>query len=135
MHLRSEQTPWSIVSGTSTGCPSSVSSSSTPVTVQGKLVAAPRAGRPGRTVWPSLATRFGAQPTRDLSLNPRCTPGLTIDGYTDTELRPLARWIKSDGVLRTADELITAMMRELGFQRHGDRIVTRLAQAINQAKK
>jgi very-short-patch-repair endonuclease len=81
------------------------------------------------------ATQSGTQPKRDPALNPRCMPGLAIDGYTDTDLRLLARWIKSDGILRTADELMTEMMRELGFQKRGSRIVARLTEAINQAKK
>jgi hypothetical protein len=45
-------------------------------------------------------------------------------------LGQLARWIRSDDALRTQDELLQEMMRELGFQRRGKNVVTRLTTAI-----
>ncbi len=42
-------------------------------------------------------------------------------------------WIRSDDILRTEDELFQEMMRELGFQRRGKNVVTRLTAAITQS--
>jgi hypothetical protein len=57
-------------------------------------------------------------------------PGQPIDAYSDTELVDLARWMRSDDALRTEDELLREMMRELGFQKRGKNIVARLTAAI-----
>ena len=46
--------------------------------------------------------------------------------YSDRDLIALCRWIKSDTLLRTDAELLEEMMRELGFQRRGRKIVERL---------
>jgi len=46
----------------------------------------------------------------------------------------LARWIRSDEVLRTEDEILQEMMRELGFQRRGKNVVARLNAAIARTK-
>lgn len=64
---------------------------------------------------------------------PPITPGYSIEAYSDTELLQLAQWIKSDDALRTEDELLQSMMRELGFQRRGKNVVARLNAAINQS--
>ena len=61
---------------------------------------------------------------------PWVTPGYPIETYSDAELLKLARWIRSDDALRTQDELLQEMMRELGFQRRGKNVVTRLTTAI-----
>jgi hypothetical protein len=61
---------------------------------------------------------------------PLIVPGLPIGEYTDTELRRLAQWIRSDDVLRTEEEMIGEMMRELGFQRRGKNVVTRITTAV-----
>ena len=66
---------------------------------------------------------------------PRIRRGLPIDVYSNSELVSLARWIKSDELLRTEDELVTEMMRELGFQRRGSKIVRRLTAAIRGARR
>ena len=60
---------------------------------------------------------------------PWVTPGYPIETYSDAELLKLARWI-SRHALRTQDELLQEMMRELGFQRPGKNVVTRLTAAI-----
>ncbi|MEX2447245.1 MAG: AAA domain-containing protein [Solirubrobacterales bacterium] len=57
----------------------------------------------------------------------------SIDDYTDTELVQLIRWIESDTLLRTRDQLIDEAMRELGFRRRGKRIVVALERAIGSA--
>jgi len=61
---------------------------------------------------------------------PWVTPGYPIETYSDAELLKLARWIRSDDALRTQDELLQEMMRELGFQRRGKNVVTRLTAVI-----
>jgi hypothetical protein len=59
--------------------------------------------------------------------------GQPIDAYSDAELLKLAQWIRSDDILRTEDELLQEMMRELGFQRRGKNVVARLTAAITQS--
>jgi hypothetical protein len=61
---------------------------------------------------------------------PWLIPGYPIETYSDAELLKLAQWIRSDDALRTQDELLQEMMRELGFQRRGKNVVTRLTAAI-----
>jgi hypothetical protein len=61
------------------------------------------------------------------------TRGQPIEAYSDAELLKLAQWIKSDDILRTQDELLQEMMRELGFQRRGKNVVARLTAAITQS--
>jgi very-short-patch-repair endonuclease len=50
----------------------------------------------------------------------------SIDQYSERELRQLAEWVGSDGLLRTVDELVSEMFAVLPFQRMGARIRTRL---------
>lgn len=59
--------------------------------------------------------------------------GTPITQYTQQELTELVRWITSDTLLRTEDQLIDEMMRELGYQRRGPRIVEALTAAIRAA--
>ena len=54
----------------------------------------------------------------------------SIDEYSMRELRAYATWIKSDGLLRTDDELIRELFSALPFARMGVRIRNRLATAI-----
>ena len=58
-----------------------------------------------------------------------------ITEYTRAELIALVKWIESDGLLRTEDELIRLAMDELGFQKRGSRIVTALEGAIRTARR
>ena len=46
----------------------------------------------------------------------------TITDYSHWQLVELARWINSDTLLRTDDEMIREMMDELGYKRSGNRI-------------
>ena len=57
-----------------------------------------------------------------------------ITDYRDGELAALARWIDSDGLLRTDDQLMDELRSELGFQRRGKRIEDALGRAIRQAR-
>jgi very-short-patch-repair endonuclease len=58
----------------------------------------------------------------------------SINDYTDSELQQLLLWWQSDEVLRSDDEIITALIPELGFKRRGIRIVTRLSEAIQACR-
>lgn len=53
-----------------------------------------------------------------------------IDLYTVEELRALIEWIRSDGLLRTDDEIIGEMLPEIGAKRRGDRIVAAVMEAL-----
>jgi very-short-patch-repair endonuclease len=57
-------------------------------------------------------------------------PGQPITAYSQSQLRALVRWIKSDTRLRTREELLDEAMRALGFRRRGARIVEALNKAI-----
>ncbi len=66
---------------------------------------------------------------------PWLQPGLTIDQYSQHELGQLARWIESDGTLRTEDQVLGEMMAELGFQRRGSKIEPALRAAIRTTRR
>ena len=66
---------------------------------------------------------------------PRGSPGYdSIDDYSLGQLVQVARWIESDTLLRTEDDLLREMMDELGFKRTGKRIIEALQQAISMAR-
>jgi len=44
------------------------------------------------------------------------------------------QWVWSDGRLRTDEETLEEMIRELGFQRRGPRIVSSIREAITRAR-
>ena len=58
----------------------------------------------------------------------------SIADYSMGQLVELARWIESDTLLRTEEDLVRVMMDELGFRRRGKRITDQLSQAIRQAR-
>ena len=58
----------------------------------------------------------------------------SIADYAHWDLVELARWIESDTLLRTDEDLIREMMKVLGFKRTGRRIVERLEKAIREAR-
>ncbi len=64
---------------------------------------------------------------------PRLARGLTIDKYAPADLVRLVRHVRSDGVLRTREEELLLLMRELGFAKRGRRIVVALSDAQNVA--
>jgi hypothetical protein len=57
-------------------------------------------------------------------------PGYTIDSYSHDELVKVVEWVKSDGLLRTRDELLQAVMTALWFDRRGKKIVSAIIDAI-----
>jgi hypothetical protein len=64
---------------------------------------------------------------------PPLPTGLPIDDYDDRSLGRLLRWVKSDGRLRTDDDLLEEMMEQLGMERHGRRIDARLREIIERS--
>jgi very-short-patch-repair endonuclease len=58
----------------------------------------------------------------------------TIDAYSIREVVSIVEWIKSDGRLRTRDELLEEVIRELGFARRGKKIVDLVMRAIDRAR-
>jgi hypothetical protein len=61
---------------------------------------------------------------------PDVPPGLDIDEYSPRQLDTLGRWITSDTLLRTDDELLDEMIAEWGFSRRGKNIVAAIAASI-----
>ncbi len=59
----------------------------------------------------------------------------SIADYRHSQLVSLARWIESDTLLRTDDDLIREMMSELGFKRPGKRITDVLRMVIKDARR
>ena len=59
----------------------------------------------------------------------------SITDYHRWHLVGLARWIESDTLLRTDDDLIREMMDELGFKRSGKRITDALRMVIKDARR
>ena len=53
-----------------------------------------------------------------------------IAAYSQAELFWVVRWVESDGLLRTEQELLLEVMRALGFQRKGARIEQAVTEAI-----
>jgi hypothetical protein len=65
---------------------------------------------------------------------PSITPGQPVTAYSARELAALVRWIDSDAVERTDDELLRAAMKELGFARLGPRIKEALGAAVKEVR-
>ncbi len=61
---------------------------------------------------------------------PRLRPGLDISHYSQSQLRELVRWVKSDGRLYTQDELLLEVMQALR-KRRGTRVVNAITAAID----
>ena len=94
-------------------------------------------GQPGarlQTAYETALSRFTPVPGQRRGLRPPVISGQPIEAYSDAELLSLARWIITDDALRTEDELLQEMMRELGFQRRGKNVVARLTAAIQRSR-
>lgn len=61
------------------------------------------------------------------------SPGHPIAFYSRSDLINVVNWVKSDGLLRTEDELLEAAMDALGFGRRGSKIVAQITAAIQAA--
>jgi very-short-patch-repair endonuclease len=57
-----------------------------------------------------------------------------IEEFTDRDLQAMVRWIESDTLLRSREDLITEVMAELGFERRGKKIVARIGAAIDTVR-
>jgi very-short-patch-repair endonuclease len=68
--------------------------------------------------------RTGPKPVRGL--------GQPITEYSPAQLDALVRWIQSDTLLRTRDELVEEMIAELGFRRRGARIMAAVEAAVDR---
>jgi very-short-patch-repair endonuclease len=66
---------------------------------------------------------------------PNIHGGLAIGEYAHRDLVALVRWIESDGLLRTEEQLLTEAMEFLGFSRRGSRITEALNSAIAAARR
>ena len=86
-----------------------------------------------RDVAHAVVTAAGAvhheeRPRRKLPRPPMPTVR-DISGYRDEHIESMMLHIKSDGLLRSDDELVAITARELGFGRVGPRIRSRLLEA------
>lgn len=59
----------------------------------------------------------------------------SIGEYSYRELRQLIGWIKSDGILRTREEMMREMVSELGFQKLGSKMRRILENALVRSEK
>jgi DNA polymerase III epsilon subunit-like protein/very-short-patch-repair endonuclease len=58
----------------------------------------------------------------------------TIDEYTPAQIAQIVRWVESDTLLRTHDQLLAEVIRVLGFQKRGKKIVAAIEAAISQVR-
>jgi len=59
----------------------------------------------------------------------------TIGQYGDRELRQIAEWVTSDGLLRTDEEVIREIFETLPFERLGRRIRERLKTVVEVVRR
>ena len=71
-----------------------------------------------------------AEPSGRTPVNAPIQVRTTITEYTSGELQALLRWVKSDGKLRTNDELADEMFAALPFSRRGSKIDAALKRTI-----
>ena len=71
---------------------------------------------------------------QDRGPRPSVSPGRAIWEYSTSNLVALAEWVMSDTLLRTDDDLLDELRRELGFERGGSLINTYLQNAIDKAR-
>ncbi len=97
-----------------------------------QALAADQGGQPPPVAVPTPppAPPEPAPPPPQRSPRPNIRAGQKIDDYSERQLIRIVEWIKSDGRLRTEDELLAEAMRELGFKRRGTKIVAALQAAI-----
>ena len=59
----------------------------------------------------------------------------SISDYSHSQLVSLVRWIESDTLLRTDEDVMREMIKELGFKRSGSRIGAAIDSAIRAARR
>ncbi len=89
-------------------------------------VGAPQAPPPDVPAAPAVSGRTGECPIP--------THRSSISDYTMHELVAVIRWIESDTLLRTEDDLLAETMRVLGFKRRGPNITAAIHRAITRAR-
>jgi very-short-patch-repair endonuclease/Mrp family chromosome partitioning ATPase len=94
----------------------------------------PGAGAPAPVASPRPAPPPAAPRRVERGPRPNIPPWGQIDQFTDQQLEEMVRWIESDTLLRSRDELIDEVMRQLGFERRGKRIVARIGAAIDAVR-
>jgi very-short-patch-repair endonuclease len=67
---------------------------------------------------------------RERGPRPPVPYGCKIDEYSEHQLLMVIEWVGSDTLLRTEDQLLIEVMRELGFRKRGKRIVEAITSAI-----
>lgn len=70
----------------------------------------------------------------DRSARPRIAAGKRIENYSDFQLREMVKWVMSDGLLRTNEELLREMRKELVFPRGGKVIDAAIMAAIRDVQ-
>ncbi|WP_433611085.1 AAA domain-containing protein [Dactylosporangium sp. CA-139114] len=73
-------------------------------------------------------------PERPASPRPPFEPGRPIADYPHALLVDLIRWIESDTLLRTEDQVVEEARKQLGFKRGGSRINAALTAALEEAR-
>lgn len=96
------------------GAPQTAPQAAPPSTPAGTPLSAPpaTAGRPAR---------------------PDIVPGKPIHAYKQDDLVAMVRWVMSDGVERTPEQIAEQVMAELGFVRKGKNIRIRIGEAVTAA--
>lgn len=79
------------------------------------------------TVPPTEPSYVVADSKKMRGARPKIRYYASIDYYDDRELIEIAKWIASDGLLRTDEEMIREIFSNLDFARLGSRIRTRLS--------
>ena len=80
----------------------------------------------------SAELKISAEPTEPLRRAwPGIRRGLSIADYSINDLRSVVRWVQSDGLLRTQDQIEYEVRKALGFKRRGSKIVEEIRKAIN----
>lgn len=75
-----------------------------------------------------------ATPSRSLP-RPAIVPGAPITDYSAEELTKIVRWVLSDTLLRTDEELLHEIKKEMGYKKLGPRIRIALEAAIRSARR
>ena len=89
------------------------------------------AGVEGQRVRDVSGAETGPSPVKpDRGPRPPVRAGVPITKYSKRQLVALAKWVMSDTLLRTDDELLRELRKELGFKRGGSRINAALQDAI-----
>jgi very-short-patch-repair endonuclease len=72
-----------------------------------------------------------AESSQSRNVRPPIPRGMPITYYARHELARLANWVRSDGRLRTDDEIVDELMKDLRFQRRSRRIEATLRECLH----